>query len=78
MCGQSCCKNGSLIWNKLRAQLDGSIHPAHSVTLMGGGEQEKSTSKITVRSAKKQERLKKESMERKTKELLGSTSRRPS
>lgn len=36
----------------------------------------KTTSKITVRSAKKQERLKK-IMERKTKVLLGLTSRRP-
>lgn len=37
----------------------------------------KSTSKITVRSAKKQERLKKKNMERKTKVLLSVTSRCP-
>lgn len=32
------CKNDSLIWNKIRAQLQDSAHPTHSVTLMGGGE----------------------------------------
>lgn len=77
--GHRCSKNDSLIWNKIRAQLHGSVHPTHSVTLRGEREQEISTSKITVRSAQNQERLKKKkkNMERQTKVLLSVTSRCP-
>lgn len=75
--GHRCSKNDSLIWNKIRAQLHGSVHPTHSVTLRGEREQEKSTSKITVCSAQNQERLKKTNMERQTKVLLSVTSRCP-
>lgn len=38
--GRRCSKNDSLIWNKIRAQLHGSVHPTHSVTLRGEREQE--------------------------------------
>lgn len=55
----SCSKKDSLIWNKLRAQLHGSVHPTHSVTLMGGGEQEKQPGRSQSARPKKQERLKK-------------------
>lgn len=52
------------------------LHPPNTLYNTDGWRRtRKSTSKITVRSAKKQERLK--NMERKTKVLLGLTSRRP-
>lgn len=57
--GHGCSKNDSLIWNKLRAQLHGSVHPTHSVTLMGGGEQENQPVRSQSARLKKQERLKK-------------------
>lgn len=57
--GHGCSKNDSLIWNKLRAQLHGSVHPTHSVTLMGGGEQENQPVRSQSARPKKQERLKK-------------------
>lgn len=75
--GHGCSKNDSLIWNKIRAQLHGSVHPAHSVTLMGGGEQESQPVRSQSARPKKQERLKKKNMERITKVLLSETSRRP-
>lgn len=55
--GHGCNKNDSLIWNRLRAQLHGSVHPAHSVTLMGGGEQENQPVRSQSARPKKQERL---------------------
>lgn len=68
-----CRKNDSLIMEQNQSSAPW-LHPSHSNT---DGRRTTTTIKITVRSAKKQERLKKKNMERKTKALLGVTFRRP-